>query len=228
MKSVLRFLKTTLIGGLLVVVPVWVLLLLVLKVATEAEVVVKPITTTLPSDIQYPQLLAAGLLLAACFLAGLAVRTAVGRYAKAAVERHLLEKVPGYATLRGMSEQLADMNRETGFQASLVEMEGGLVPALIVERHADGRCTVFVPSAPTPISGTIFIFPGEKVHPANVPLMVHLKCVSKYGAGSHEILAALRPPAPPTTGLSSHSPTPPITAGILPDSIATGGLTREK
>jgi uncharacterized membrane protein len=220
MRQVLSFLKSTLVGGLLVVVPVWVLVVLVVKVAGEAEGVVRPITAWLPEGVQYPQLLAAGVLLGACFLLGLAVRTAVGRYARAVVERHLLERVPGYTTLRGMSEQLADMNREEGFRAALVEMEGGLVPALVVERHADGRCTVFVPSAPTPVGGTIFIFPGEKVHPVNVPLLVLLQCVSKYGAGSHELLAALGPPPRVSA--------PPVSAGGPPEIPPIGGLTREK
>jgi uncharacterized membrane protein len=206
MKSVLTFLRTTLVGGLLVVVPVWVLVLIAVKVVTEAGAVLRPITAVLPVGVWFPELVAVGVLLGACFLAGLAVRTAVGRYAREVVERRLLDRVPGYTTLRSMSEQLADMNRESGFRPALAEIEGGLAPALIVEDHPDGRYTVFVPSAPTPVGGSIYIFPGEKVHPVNVPLVVLLKCVSRYGAGSHELLAALAPKSP---GLRSPPAEPP-------------------
>jgi uncharacterized membrane protein len=223
MKSALTFLRTTLVGGLLVVVPVWVLVLIAVKVVSEAGGALRPITAVLPVGVWFPELLAAGVLLGVCFLAGLAVRTAVGRYAREVVERRLLERVPGYTTLRSMSEQLADMNRETGFRPALAEIEGGLAPALIVENHPDGRCTVFVPSAPTPIGGSIFIFPGEKVHPVNVPLVVLLKCVSRYGAGSQELLAALAPGSP---AAPPPLPAPPVPAGCPPGPVTTGGSTR--
>jgi len=94
--------------------------------------------------------------------------------------------------LRTIANQFADLDKREGFKPSLVEVEdGSLSPAFLIERHEDGRCTVFVPSAPTPMAGAILIMPGERVHPIDVPMGAILGCVSKWGTGAGELLAAM-------------------------------------
>ncbi len=67
------------------------------------------------------------------------------------------------------------------------------MPAFIVEKHTDGQFTVFVSSSPTPMAGTIYILPPERVHPVDVPLAKGMVCIAKWGAGSSQWLAAMRP-----------------------------------
>lgn len=45
--------------------------------------------------------------------------------------------------------------------------------------------------APTPMAGAILIMPGERVHPIDVPIASILACVSKWGTGAGELLAAM-------------------------------------
>jgi hypothetical protein len=52
-----------------------------------------------------------------------------------------------------MTRQLAGEKDEQSFQPGLVEIEEALVPAFIIEKHADGQFTVFVSSSPTPMAG---------------------------------------------------------------------------
>lgn len=193
MKPLVQFLKTTLVGGLVIVLPVWVSILLVLKSLGAATVVVHPIATQLPEKARFPQLIAAALLLAACFAAGLLIRTAIGRQVKSVMERSVLNRVPGYAVLRGLAERLDHSNEAAGFAPALVIIEEALVPAFIVERHPDGRVTVFVPSAPTPAVGAIYIMTPERVHEVNVSLVKAASCISKWGSGSSELLNAMNP-----------------------------------
>jgi len=193
MKPLVRFLKTTLVGGLVIVLPVWVSILLVLKSLGAATVVVHPIAAQLPEKARHPQLLAAALLIAACFAAGLLIRTAVGRQVKSAMERSVLDRVPGYSVLRGVAERLDRTNQAKGFAPALVVIEDALAPAFIVERHTDGRVTVFVPSAPTPAVGAIYIMTPERVHEVDVSLVKAAACVSKWGSGASELLQAMRP-----------------------------------
>lgn len=49
-------------------------------------------------------------------------------------------------------------------------MKKALVPAFIIEKHADGQFTVFVSSSPTPMAGTSYILQPERVHLVDVPL----------------------------------------------------------
>ena len=80
------------------------------------------------------------------------------------------------------------------YKVALVEIEGGLVPSFIIEEHQDGRYTVFVPAVPAPTSGSIYIFPRELVHLVDVPFGKALKCMTRLGEGSGELLRAVRRP----------------------------------
>jgi uncharacterized membrane protein len=76
-----------------------------------------------------------------------------------------------------------------------------LAPAFIIERHTDGRFTVFVPSAPTPVAGSIYILTAKRVHPIDVSVLKVMSCVSKWGSGSSELLAALQPSQPSASAI---------------------------
>ena len=61
---------------------------------------------------------------------------------------------------------------------------------MIIEEHAGGRRTVFLPRRRRRPPGRILIIDGARIHPVNVPLATAFKCVSSWGAG--ELLAAMR------------------------------------
>lgn len=193
MKPLMHFIKTTLIGGLLIVLPTWISVLLLLKALSMLEVFTKPVVQELPKQAHHPRVVALLLLLLGCFLLGLLLRTAIGRWVRGIVERTLLERLPGYRIVRGLTSDLAAAPTQPHqLPVALVELEDGLCPALVVEHHPDGRVTVFVPSSPTPLAGAIYILPPQRVHLVDVSLMTMMKCVSKWGAGSGELLAAAR------------------------------------
>lgn len=96
--------------------------------------------------------------------------------------------------VRSVSRRIGNVEEGEKFSPALVEIEGALVPAFIVEEHADGRYTVFVPSAPTPAVGAIYIIPRDRVHIVDAPFLTAVKCVSTWGVGSEELLRAMRPP----------------------------------
>jgi uncharacterized membrane protein len=188
-----EFLKTTLVGGAPVVLPVWLTVLLLLKAVMQLQIFVKPVSTALPEGVVHPRVMALLVLLALCFLVGAAIRTAVGRQVRMAVERNLLERLPGYTTLRNFTQQLGDMENAKGFQPALVEIEDALVPGFLVEENGPDKCTVFLPSAPTPAAGSIYIIDRARVHPVDVPITTAFKCVTRWGTGAGELLAAMQP-----------------------------------
>jgi uncharacterized membrane protein len=192
MKAIVDFLKTTLVGGLLVVLPIWVSVLLLAKSLGMLSVFLKPIMDELPDEAQHPFLLSALILLLGCFAVGLLVRTSPGYLVRRFIQTHLLDHIPAYGVIRGMTQQLAHLDQAGDFAPCLAEIEEALVPAFVVERHADGRLTVFVPSAPTPIAGSIYILTPERVHPLDVSLLKVMRCITKWGSGSGELLAAMR------------------------------------
>jgi uncharacterized membrane protein len=192
MKALAEFARTTLIGGLLVLLPVYLLLLVLLKMLTAARQLISPIMAGMPATAHYPGLLTVVVIVAACFLAGLIVRTGPGRRVIDTAQRQVLEKIPGYKLLRNLVSRVSGDEDIDTFMPALVEIEEALVPAVIVEELPDGQCVVLVPSVPTPFAGALYILPAARVHRVNVPLRRLLQVYSKWGEGAGELVAAMK------------------------------------
>ena len=187
MKALAELTKTTLIGGLLVVLPIYLSILLLAKTLSGILSLLSPVTAAIPAGAQFKQVLALLIVLGVCLVAGLIVRTSAGLRAKNALERSVLEKIPGYSLVRGLASRLGGDESEGTFQPALVEIEDALAPGFIIEELEDGRYTVLVPSVPTPAAGALFILPRERVHPVDVPFTQAVKVISKWGAGAGEL-----------------------------------------
>src|SRR5215813_12228450 len=191
MKTLTDFLKVTLIGGLLVVLPLWLSVLLLIKAIKSALALLQPIAKLVPQKFVHHDIVALCLLILICFGVGLLIRTRVGHLIGDWLEQHLLGKIPGFLLIRGMVRQFAGKKDEQSFEPALVEIEEALVPAFIIEKHPDGQFIVFVSSSPTPMAGAIYILQPERVHPVDVPLRKAMVCVTKWGAGAAEMRAAM-------------------------------------
>ena len=200
MKTLAEFTKTTLIGGLLIILPIYIAVLLLAKTIKALLALLEPVTAQVPAGVEFRQIVAILLLVAICFVVGLVVRTGPGLRAKNAFELAVLEKLPGYTFVRGLAKRLAGHSDERTLEPALVEIEDALVPALIVEELDDGSYTVLVPSAPTPMAGSIYILPPDRVHPVDLPLTTAISVFSKWGTGAGEFVRAMEEnaSAPPT------------------------------
>lgn len=190
MKRLLAFLKVTLLGGAIFVLPSWLAIVLVYKAVMQLQVFVKPVSSHLPRTIAHPKVIAILLLIALCFIVGVAIHTAIGARAKRIAERRFLEKLPGYTTLRGFAARLSDEDASASFQPALIEIEEALVPGFIVEQHSGDRSTVFVPSVPTPMAGSVYIIDNKRVHALDLPAVAVMQCISKWGGGSSKLVEA--------------------------------------
>jgi uncharacterized membrane protein len=193
MKTIAEFTKTTLIGGFLIILPIYVSIILIAKALQGLLAAMKPITAVVPAYIQFREIIAALVIIIVCFIAGLIVRTGPGLRAKKAFEGVVLERLPGYTLLRGLAGRFTGRGDEPTFAPALVEIEEALVPALIIEKLDDGSFTVLVPSVPTPMAGALYILPPERVHPVDVPFTTALKVFSKWGTGAGEFVRAMQP-----------------------------------
>jgi len=192
MRAIAEFTKTTLVGGILVMLPIYLSILLLLKAISGLMGLVAPISEGLPEALPFREMIAILLLIGACFICGIAVRTGPGLRAKNAIERSVLEKIPGYAVIRGLAGKIIGGSDEQSFTVVLAEIEDALVPAFLIEDCGDGQCAIFVPSVPTPASGAIYIIANERVHRVDVPFTQAVSVISKWGSGSKALLAAMK------------------------------------
>ena len=187
----MKFITQALLSGLFIVVPIYLAILLLLKGMGSVVGLVRPVALLLPDWIPGEMALSLLLVLLICFLIGLAVRTRAGQDVRNRVERAFFERIPGYALLRSLTQQVAGASRENVWKPSLYEGDEGLMLAFIIEELPDGRYTLFVPSIPTPLAGAVYVVERIKVHPLDIPFTEALKTISRWGSGSKDLVAAM-------------------------------------
>ena len=193
MKFVRELAVNAVVGGLLVLLPLYLAVLLLLKALQTLVAVVRPVAALLPDWLPAQNLLALLLVLLICFGVGVLVRTQLGGVIRDRMQT-LFSRVPGYTLFRSLTKRLAGNTDENVWTPALVEIEDALVPGFIIEEHDDGRLTVFVPSVPTPLAGAVYVLDRSRVHVVDVPFTQALQTFSQWGAGSKELVAAMKQP----------------------------------
>jgi uncharacterized membrane protein len=176
--------------GLLVVVPIYLSILLLLKAMKSVASLVRPLARLLPDWLPAEQALSLLLVLGVCGLIGVAVGTRTGRAYRERLERTFFERIPGYALIRSLTQQIVGESRENVWKPALAEIEEALVPAFVIEELEDGRYTVFVPSIPTPLAGAVYVLERKRVHLLDVPFTKALQVISRWGSGAKELVAS--------------------------------------
>jgi uncharacterized membrane protein len=191
MKKMLASVGRAVGRGLLVIVPIYLAVLLLLKGMKSVMGLVRPFALLLPDWFPAEKALSLLLVLVICLLIGIAVRTRAGQMLRERLEKTFFERIPGYALIRSLTQQVAGENRENVWKPALVEIEDALVPGFIIEEFEDGRYTVFVPSIPTPLAGAVYVLERKRVHPLDVPFTQALQVVSRWGSGAKALVAAM-------------------------------------
>lgn len=192
MKLAREFVTNAVVGGMFVVVPVYLAVVLLLKGMQSVGRLVRPVAALVPDWVPAERVLSLLLVLFACFLVGAAIRTRAGRAIRERLEIVFFERLPGYGLLRSLTQRLAGNSDENAWQPALAEFDDGLVPAFIIEALDDGRFTVFVPSVPTPLAGSVYILAPERVHIVDIPFSEAIRSISRWGSGSRDLVAAMR------------------------------------
>jgi uncharacterized membrane protein len=196
MDGLKSFLKTSLLGGLIVILPVALLLFLVTWVFDLATGLIAPLTDLILSRSQMGRILAdlivIGVVLLTCFLVGIFVKTRLGALVYGAIERSLLNRAPGYSLIKETVMQFLGNKRSPFSSVALARIFGNdtLVSSFITDRHADGSYTVFVPTGPNPTSGNIYHLKKEYVHPVDVSVEDAMRSIISCGAGSTKLVEA--------------------------------------
>jgi uncharacterized membrane protein len=192
MKRVGGYIVKSFAAGAVVALPVYFSVLLLLRAMKAVTGIVHPLAALLPKWLPAEKLLSLLLVLIVCFLIGVFVRIPAVQKTRQRIEKSFFERIPGYGLFRSLTQQLAGGGDELVWKPALAEIEEALVPAFIIEALDDGQFTVFVPAAPTPFSGSIYILTPDRVHPVDVPFTHLIKALSRWGSGSRELVAAMK------------------------------------
>ena len=194
MKRVADFVKTCIVGGFFGILPILLTAFVLVEAIDILDGISTPLAELLPIEdlggATAAQIVALILIVAACFLAGLLLRTRFGRWSTGFAEGAVLNRLPGYQLLKTVSHRLGGMEEGTVFSAALADLHGTEARAFvfIVEDHDDGRYTVLVPNAPTPSIGILYVLPHERVTRLSAPAASALNCFMQWGIGSKRLL----------------------------------------
>jgi uncharacterized membrane protein len=187
----LKFVRTTLVGGVLFLVPLVVLSAIIGRALQVAHRVIDPLTTRLFPDASRPVLLTSAVLALVlfCFLAGLLAVTAPARRVVGWLEGALLSKIPGYTFLKSAGASALGVETTVQYPVVLARIEDSWQFGFVVEKMADGNQAVYVPGSPNPLSGAVYFMGADRIRATQIPMHAAMKCLRRLGAGS----AALMP-----------------------------------
>ena len=204
MKRIFKFLRTTLVGGILFLVPIVVVVVVFGKALTLVHNVVDPLAEHLPVHsvigLRTPMLLAIGVIIGFCFLAGLLARTARAKKIVRSLETAVLANVPGYELVKDMGESMLGVEKQTGHQPVLARIEDAWQIAFLVERLDGGHVAVFVPGAPNPLSGSVYFMTEDRIKTIDIPAAGAMKCLKRVGVGANTLLRGVSLGAASTNG----------------------------
>jgi uncharacterized membrane protein len=198
MRNLLEFIKTTIIGGFLVLLPVVAVLVLIGIAVNTVVTVIGPLAAKLPfqtvGGYAMVTIVAILLILGFCFLTGLLVQLRLGRLAQAWLEHYLLQRLPGYTMVKNLTRQV--VGREGAeFAPALVDLYGSeaRVIGLIMEELADGQLAIFVPISPASTLGQVYILPSARVSKLNARFLDVVNSLTQWGLESKKWFQTPRP-----------------------------------
>ena len=189
------FLKTTMLGGILFLLPLAIVLMVLGYALGLASKVAQPISEKLQLDawgtvpgVGIVTVLSALVLVLLAFAAGLVARTYTGERLTRWFEGSLLGRLPQYQMVKSMTEGLARLESDSGIKPALVSIEGGWQMGYLLEPLENGWLSVFLPQAPTPMSGNVMYLPAERVRPLDITMVDAMSIIRRIGVGSGDAL----------------------------------------
>lgn len=193
-----HYIRTTLIGGVVVVLPLFVFANLLLWLATWIGGKTAPVAEYVATDLNLPmwvgQALTIATILLACFVLGAIVSTRFGNRAFNWLERNTVQRVPGYQPVKEIVSYLGKRDQNPFARPVLVSVGDDIrLTGFLADEGAEGP-TIFVPTGPNPTTGLILHVSPSQVQRLAIPGSDVLKTVIACGAGSQRLLRSLVQP----------------------------------
>ena len=197
MRNIPKSIFSRIVDGFLILLPFLLTYLMMGQLFDAMMALTAPIVDLLPKEAATTgwaiKLEAAGLLVIFCFLVGLAMKTVLARRFGNWIEETFLNRMPPYVILRNLARRISGRDVPNQLQPAIIRTNPGTdALGFIVEKHADGKFTVFLPLSPTPGVGTLQIVTNEKVESLNAPMKDALGAILNWGSGTEALLRKAR------------------------------------
>jgi uncharacterized membrane protein len=194
MNQLLRFVKATLIGGVIFLIPMFLIIYIGVKVLAVAGKVVKPLVDELGIDtvagIAVLTLAEIAAVVLTAFVFGLIAKTRPAQRALEWVQSTIIGSLPQFSILEGVVKSFDSEGAET-VPVLLVPTDAGWTLALQIAPPEGDWYPVFLPGSPQWTSGSVAYAHADDVRPAGINLAKAMTILRKRGGGSSELIAHL-------------------------------------
>jgi uncharacterized membrane protein len=199
MEKLKAVIRTSLVGGLVVILPVAILVFVfrwIFKMITDA---IQPLTNQAVAIYGVPEfagdMIVVSIIVLCCFLVGVVVKTSIGRYMHRFFDKRLQQFAPGYRMIKEVVVQIFGNKENSPFsngQVARVKLFGPDCPtevtALVTDKGDNGIYTIFMPTGPNPTSGNIYHVKESQITLCpDVKMDSAMRTVIACGAGSASI-----------------------------------------
>lgn len=188
----MNFFKSTLLGGLFVLLPLMLLWIGLKEIGGLLVEMATPIADLFPpgvfDNLTAPGVIALLLIVGTSFVLGLAARAAWLRSIGRNIEKSVLNRVPMYRMLKIISSSLIGSDTGDVNPALLTDGAGGGDPCYVIEKHKDGRATVLIPWSPASFAGSIKVVQQSDLEYLSCSLDEFSRSLSQIGVGVEECL----------------------------------------
>ena len=181
----LRFIKTTVLGGLLFLVPIVIFIAVIGKALQVADKFATPIAALLGLEaiggMPVATLVAIGIIVFICFIAGLAAKTPQAKKLVRSLEINVLEKIPVYELLKAKTHSALLFEDAGSMRTVTVKFDDSWQLAFEIERTPEGLVMLFLPGAPDPWSGSVCAVTEDRVSHLDIPVQSSVKLMKRLG-----------------------------------------------
>jgi len=192
MKNLRSLIWTTLLGGVIFLIPLVAVVVVFGKAIHIMQSVAIPLGEMIPVEsvagIAIVPILTTVIMFASCLAAGMLARSARGQKVYSKLDTVLLQLIPGYAWVKGITGGIRDEDADEVLKPVLVTFDDQSQLAFEVDRAVDGFVAIYIPGAPDPRSGTVSYVTSDRIQAVDVGFKAVTKICKNLGRESTAIL----------------------------------------
>ena len=189
-----KFFVTTLLGGLVVMLPLAIFIALFSIVWGFIQNLVEPITEYIAQHTDWSNIIVDSIAIAGLIMiffgVGIIVRTNFGKSIINYIEREWLDRLPFYGTIKETVQQFSGAKEMPFSKVVLVDVfnTGTRMTGFVTDRLDNGDITVFVPTGPNPTNGYIFHLKPDQVEEIDASTEEAMRSIVGIGVGSNKVI----------------------------------------
>ena len=189
MRGIFEIIKSTIVGGILFLLPLVILIVIVEKAVQLARKVFGPLLTQISDGsvlgISLATLASVVALLLLCLVAGLVARTMIAQKLVSRLEDSVLGRIPVYGFIKSAAEGITGIENDENMRAVVVRLDDNAMLGLMTAEQQDSDLVaVYFPGAPTPLSGSVLYVERSRVTPLEAGTLEVFTAMKQIGADS--------------------------------------------